>query len=256
MAKSRHSLTSMAEVRSPRPLSAGPLWPALLGLALLLPSGVHAQANVVACGAVSAQASDYRTPTSYTKAVESAHFTPGVESLVRGSTGSVAQDLGFVLDAIPNHHRALAAVMRLGERMKSPQPSGLRYSVACYFDRALRFRPDDVIARLLYANFLARQNRASEAAVQLQLASTAAGDDPFTHYNIGLIYFDLKLYDEALTHAHKAIEYGFPQTALRDELKAAGHWKDPPPAKTTSAPSAAASGASRAPSSPATERRR
>jgi hypothetical protein len=57
-----------------------------------------------------------------------------------------------------------------------------------------------------------------------------AKDNPFTHFNIGLVYFDLKMYDRALAQAHRAIELQLPRTELRDMLTKAGHWKDPPAA--------------------------
>jgi len=119
-------------------------------------------------------------------------------------------------------------MMRYGEKMKSPNPSGTRYSVECYFDRALRFRPDDTIVRMIYATFLAKFARAPEAVRQLEQASASAGDNAFSHYNIGLIYFDLKQYEKALAQAHKTIALGFVQTALRDQLKSVGKWTEQP----------------------------
>lgn len=192
-----------------------------------------AQSGNAACGSLSQGAAgygpyDYRTDKPKLGVVEQYHFTPSVEALTRGSTNVLpGADLDYTLRAIPNHYRALMALMRYGEKMKSPQPPGMRYPVECYFDRALRFRPDDTIVRMLYATFLSKNARKPEAIQQLEQATAAAKDNAFSHYNIGLIYFDLKEYDKALIQAHKAISLGFPQTALRDQLKSVGKWTEP-----------------------------
>lgn len=172
---------------------------------------------------------DYRTDKSNLGMVEDYHFTPAVEALVRGSTAELpGPDLSYTLGVFPNHHRALLAMARLGERMKSPQPPGASYSVDCYFERALRFRPDDVVVRMIYARYLSKTTRSREAIQQLEQATASAKDNAFSHYNIGLIYFDLKDYDRALRQAHKAISLGFPQTALRNQLQGVGKWTEPP----------------------------
>ncbi|APW40855.1 hypothetical protein RD110_21550 [Rhodoferax koreense] len=193
---------------------------------------------------------DYRTEKGNSlHLVESAHFTPVVEALIKGNAGYLGGDLDYTLRAFPNHHRALLAVMRYGEKTKSPKPNDLRYSVECYFTRALQFRPDDTTARLLYASYLGKNSREAEALQQLERTNALAKDNPFTHYNIGLVYFDLKQYDKALAQAHIADDLGFTQTGLRDQLKAAGKWKDAPPrsAARAEAPASAAAPAASAP---------
>ena len=196
---------------------------------------------------------DYRTEKGNSLyLVESAHFTPAVEALIRGNAGYLGGDLDYTLRAFPNHHRALMSVMRYGEKTKSPQPPNLRYTVECYFVRALQFKPDDTIARLIYATFLGKNARVPEALQQLEQVSKLAQDNAFTHYNTGLVYFDLKQYDRALEQAHKAYALGFPQPELRDQLKAAGKWKDAPasvPAASASAAKESAAPASAAASS-------
>ncbi|HSV51247.1 MAG TPA: tetratricopeptide repeat protein [Burkholderiaceae bacterium] len=190
------------------------------------------QAASQACGSIANAFGpfDYRTERGQNlRLVEGAHFTASVESLVRGNTSvSPAGDLDYTLRAFPNHHRALMSAMRYGEKHKSPQPRDLRYSVECYFDRALRFRPDDSIVRMIFATFLSRNERNPEAIKQLEHATELAKDNPFTHYNIGLIYLEIKAYDKALVQAHKAYGLGFTQTALKDGLLAAGKWSEPP----------------------------
>lgn len=201
----------------------------LVGLALTLSiSGVAtAQPSSSGCGPIS-DGIDYRTAKKdELNMVESFHFTPSVENLISGNTSTIGADLDYTLRHFPNHHRALMAMMRLGEKLKTAQPPGARYSVECWFERALRFRPDDSTARMIYATFLAKNGREPETTKQLELTATTAGDNAFTHYNIGLIYFDIKNYGQALIQAHKAYGLGFVQPALRDQLRSVGKWKEP-----------------------------
>lgn len=198
-------------------------------LLLAAPLWVHAQDG--ACGALGNAFGpfDYRTERGNNlHLVESEHFTPYVETLIRGKTGQIGGDLDYTLRAFPNHHRALMAAMRLGERMKMAMPPGMHYTVECYMDRAVRFRPDDEIARMLYSMFLAKAGRTAQAVSQLDTAATSAEgkENPFTHYNLGLNYLDVKEYDKALAQAHKAYSLGFIQSGLKDRLKEAGKWKD------------------------------
>jgi hypothetical protein len=211
-------------------------------IAVLGSTPAHAQSGNSSCGSLSQGTSgygpfDYRTDKPKLGVVEQYHFTPAVEALIRGSTNTLpGADLDYTLRAFPNHHKALLAVVRYGEKLKSPQPSGTHYSVECYFDRALRFRPDDMVVRMIYATFLAKNARLPEAFQQLGQAAGSAADNAFTHYNIGLIYFDLKEYDKALVQAHKAIALGFPRTDLRNQLQSVGKWSEPAELPATPSP--------------------
>ena len=177
---------------------------------------------------------DYRTDRDKLPIVLGAHFTQEVEALIRGTTSHrPGGDIDYTLRAIPNNHRALLAMMRLGEKEKTPQPNGSRYSIECWFERAVLFSPDDGIVRMIYSTYLNSNGRAPEATRQLEIATSYAKDSAFTHYNIGLHYFDMKNYDKALDLAHKAIELGFPQPVLRDKLQSVGKWAEPANAPTT-----------------------
>lgn len=197
---------------------------------------------------------DYRKDTSKLAVVEQHHFSSQVETLLRGMTsGSAGGDIDYTLRAFPNHHRALMAVIRLGEKESSPHPRGMRYPVECWLERAVRFAPDDTVSRLIYASYLAKNKRPDDALSQLERAEASAQDNPFSHYNIGLLYWDLKHYDKALTQAHKAMAMGLPKQELADSLRRLGKWQDPqPPTGTVSAPEAAASSIAPPASSPTT----
>ncbi|TXL65961.1 tetratricopeptide repeat protein [Zeimonas arvi] len=170
---------------------------------------------------------DYRTsPLQRKRLVERHHFTPKVESLRAGETGSVGGDLDYTLRAFPNHPRALLAMVRLGERERTSQVRGANYPVECYFDRAIRFQPDDPQVRVLYAYYLTRNKRPGEARRQLEAAESTSPTDPQVIYNLGLAYLDLNEYDRALAYAHKAYDAGITFPGLRERLKRANKWQE------------------------------
>jgi tetratricopeptide (TPR) repeat protein len=159
--------------------------------------------------------------------VEQFHFTPKVEGLVGGESGYLGSDLSYTLNAIPNHHRALAALIRWHQRTGNPHPPHLRISIECFFDRAVRFRPKDIATRILYSVYLNKLGKAAAATQQLDTATEVAGDDPNAHNSIGLAYLELGNHDAALREAHAAIRLGLTDPPLMERLKAAGKWKDP-----------------------------
>ena len=213
----------------------------LLALALcsLAASVTQAATSGALCGPIGEPFGDYLVDQEKVARAERFHFTPEVEALIRGkSTTVIGSDINFMLSNFPNHHRALVAMQRLAERERTNQPAGALVTVECYFDRAVRFRPDDVVARMLYASYLAKAGRGQEATAQLETAAQHAEGNPFSAYNIGLIYFEMKAYDKALAYAHIAYAAGFPQPALREMLQSVGAWKDiPAPAASSPAPS-------------------
>jgi tetratricopeptide (TPR) repeat protein len=83
------------------------------------------------------------------------------------------------------------------------------------------------VVRVVYARFLSKQKRNDEAAQQLEAAIGYVKDNPLSHYNIGLAYFDMGQYDKALVQAHKALALGLDRTELVDQLKAANQWQEP-----------------------------
>lgn len=213
---------------------------------------VLAQQGGGACGSLESAYGpyDYRVErTGHLRIVERFHFSPAVEGLVHGDSGDIGGDLNYVLMTSPNHHRALLATMRFGEKTKTPQPPGMKFSIDCYFDRAIRFQPDDTVVRELFAQYLGKNGRVPEARQQLAAAARYAGDNALSHYNIGLLYFDLKAYDEALAQAHAAMALGYGRTELRDKLKSVDKWREPPaePDAAASAPGAASAAASATP---------
>lgn len=248
--------------RQRSPLGAGErrslyrLVPLALGLAVC--AGVYAQTGASACGDLANQfgpydyrqhygSSDYKgNQNNPLRLVEHGHFRPNNESLQNGNQGpksEVGPEFEYVLRAFPNHHRALDALIRLAEKKKSDQPD-MRFDVNCWFERAVRFRPDDIIVRMFYATYLGKRNRVPAALEQLDAAVRYSKEENFfTQYNLGLIYFDLKQFDKALVQAKKAYGQGMQRPELRDKLVSSGHWK-------AEVATSAASGPASAPESP------
>ncbi len=215
------------------------LWFAGLAVVSFTSSSVFAQVVGGACGSLQASYGpyDYRTQRGQPlKLVEGAHFSASIEALIHGrGYKPPGQNIAYTLRAFPNHHRALMAMTKLAELEKTPKPSGSTYTIDCWYQRAVTFRPDDTTVRMIYSSFLAKNQRVPEAVAQLEQATAIAKDNPFTHYNIGLVYFDMKLYDKALAQAHKALALGFDRTELRELLVKANQWQEPVNAATDDA---------------------
>jgi len=163
--------------------------------------------------------------------VEDFHFTPGIQSMTKPQNTmmhDMAQDVSYTLGVFPNHPRALLVMHRLALRAKSDPPPGTKVNVECWFDRAVRFRPEDTVVRSLYAQYLGRINRKDDATRQLRLASESAKDNAMSHYNIGLVAMEMGQTELALQQAHRALALGFPRQDLADRLRQANAWADPP----------------------------
>lgn len=169
---------------------------------------------------------DYIDPDQkpYLELVESAHFTPNIETLRHGNSGTLGGELSYTLIQFPNHHRALAAFSKLSLRDKTLKPAGAHYTVWCFFDRAIRFKPNDALVRMLLGNYLLKAGQADKATEQLQIAVDLQPEDPTINYNLGLLYMQKKNYEQAKIYAKKAYELGFPLPGLKNQLVKAGKW--------------------------------
>lgn len=159
--------------------------------------------------------------------VEQFHFTPSVEGLIHGASGPLGADISYTLEHFPNHHRALASLTKLALRDKNRKPNGARYTVDCFYDRALRYTPKDARVRSLYGSYLLALGQADAALEQLEKAAELEPENPTAHYNLGLLYLRKKDYDKARASAEKAYGMGFPLDGLKNKLIAAGQWKEP-----------------------------
>jgi len=171
---------------------------------------------------------DYRIATDEQKRlVEGTHFTPSVQALRAATTGTLGSDIAYTLGAFPNHPRALLAMSNLALRNKVAKPAGSKWSVTCYFDRAIRFQPDDSLVRLVYGMHLIRSGEKDAARVQLGIAEQNPIETGNFHYNLGLAFLDAGDADRALTHAWQASALGYELPGLRRRLEKIGKWRDP-----------------------------
>lgn len=203
----------------------------MLALAVSVAGCGAAQADEVACGSLHNAFGpfDYRTATAHNKQlVEGAHFTTQVESLRKGNTSfDPSGDIDYTLRVFPNHPRALLAMSKLALRERKPKPAGMGFTVECWFDRAFRMSPDDPMPHALFASYLVRAGRRTEAPEVLrQTEERLDPSDANLMYTLGLTYADLKQFDKAVHYAKNAYALGFPLPGLREQLRREGVWKD------------------------------
>jgi tetratricopeptide (TPR) repeat protein len=160
--------------------------------------------------------------------VETAHFTPDVQSLTKGNTADRPDhDLDYTLRAFPNHHQALYSMINYyTDALASTRPP-MRWSAECYLDRAERFQPDDEVVWMLDGVYLSRVHRLDEALAKYKHAEVLRPDSPEVHYNIGLVYLQLHRTDEALKEARLAYDANYPLMGLKNKLKKLGVWTEP-----------------------------
>ena len=156
--------------------------------------------------------------------VEWHHFDINTENLIRGKTGSVGGDIDFLVRYSPNHHRGLAALVRLSLRDKTPKPVGVKIPVECYLLRALEFAPTDAEVHKIYGTYLARLGRDPEALARFEQAEKLSPDDPVIAYNIGLLLTEKRDFERARLYAQKAYAGGVQLPGLRDKLTRPGQW--------------------------------
>jgi tetratricopeptide (TPR) repeat protein len=170
---------------------------------------------------------DYRTERRMLEVVETFHFPPASENLIKPTQGSFGGNFSYALIAFPNHHRALAALIRLSDREKTDKPRGSTFTTDCFFRRALRFAPDDTVARMLYVQYLISRQRRDDAVLHLNAVEEYAQDSPETLQNLGLLRMELGDFEAALKEAHKVMALGFNPRLLREQLVQKGRWRDP-----------------------------
>jgi len=174
---------------------------------------------------------DYNDPfdAEHVAGIEFNHLNRDVETLVRGQTSdSPIDDLAYILRQIPNHHRALAAMANFQVLNGYWQEYESRsiYKADCYFRRALNFNPNDSTVHMIYGIFLHKSGNHEAALTEYLIARDNGPPDAQTHYNLGLLYVDLKQYDSAREEAKRAYELGYPLIGLKARLDRAGEWTD------------------------------
>jgi tetratricopeptide (TPR) repeat protein len=171
---------------------------------------------------------DYRDPASRISVsyVEGNHFSKDTELLRRGNTGDTpGADITYLLNRVPNHPRALLAFMNYVEKTKMDRPQDARFGLECAFARARSYAPDDPAVWALHAMYLNKRGRLDDAIAEMAEASKLAPSNGNIHYNLGLLYFAKKDYENARSQAKQAYELGFPLPGLKEKLVKAGQWE-------------------------------
>lgn len=101
---------------------------------------------------------------------------------------------------------------------------GYPASAECYFDRAIRWRPNDPTVRLIHGLYLHLTGNLQGALAEYKLAERIQPNSADLQYNLGLLYFDTKQYALAKEHAKKAYQLGYPLPGLRKKLTSVGQW--------------------------------
>jgi tetratricopeptide (TPR) repeat protein len=152
--------------------------------------------------------------------VESAHFTPASENLVKGTQQKdPGPDLDYTLRAFPNHHRALNSAIKLRTQKDSGFYRTAGYPPAeCYLQRAVYFSPKDGTSFMLYGMLLHRMGKHDMALEKYNAAELLQPDDLNLKYNMGLLFVDMRRYDTAREYADEVYSKGFPLQGLKRKL--------------------------------------
>lgn len=192
-----------------------------VAIGLLLVDGANAQ-QVPGCGFLqnSYGPFDYRDPLARQNnlpIVEAYHFTPKVEGLKAGQSGSLNRDLDYTLRAFPNHPKALNSVARYALQGGKFEDEAIP-SADCFFRRAMAFQPTDEMVRMLYANYLVKRGQREPAREQYEEALKLAPGSPEVNYDAGLFYLAEGELARARELAAVAYDGGYPLQGLKKKI--------------------------------------
>lgn len=161
------------------------------------------------------------------------HLDPASRRMQEGEySRNVIADIDWTLVRYPNHQGALSLLI------KYALAGGRNYdfqSPECYFKWALDFAPDDGNVLMARAYYNWRTNKIDAAIGDYQEAIKLMPGSATANYNLGLIYFEQKQFQEAAKYAAVAYQLGYPLPALRDKLAGAGYKLPTPPAQESAA---------------------
>lgn len=173
-------------------------------------------------------------PMGLVKRVENVHFQDEMKALnvKRFGVDRLAGEFAYTLRMFPNHPEALYAMSKLeklaGGKLPQTSVSGInpftpKISAYCFFDRAIRFKPEDPHVHYMHAIHLHDRKKLSEARKAYAEAERLGIEGPNFYYNYGLLLTDLKDWETARSYAQKAYAGGFVLEGLRRKLVQAGY---------------------------------
>ena len=160
--------------------------------------------------------------------VEKFHLPQGLEKMNKKKYDRALEDFDFVLRYYPNHPKGLLFMSEVSRRMKKPEIAEK------YFQKAFTMYPGYANTHSIYGIFLQKTDRIEKAIEQYKVSLKLKPNASETHYNLGLALHKTGIQDEALVHAKRAYELGYPLPGLRNKLIKAGIWKKPTPPKAAS----------------------
>jgi tetratricopeptide (TPR) repeat protein len=180
---------------------------------------------------------DYnKTSSSDRNLVERIHFTEHYQAYRLGKAKfqkksdhiieTPAAGFSYTLWAFPNHSYSLAAMEDIAFKNKNDTPPGAQLRIHCYFQRAVRFIPDDPLVRAIYGYYYARRGKKPEAVAQLHIAESLNDDDYSVAVYAAFAYFEIQEYEMALAAAKRAYKLGYQLPGLRKKFERAGIWKE------------------------------
>jgi tetratricopeptide (TPR) repeat protein len=149
------------------------------------------------------------------------HYDPANQRMRAGEYSSrVMHDIDFLLRVFPNHVPALQLAIEY------ERGGGKRHhfrSVDCYFDRARRFVPDDVMVVMMEGTYFSKKGDKARARTSYEDALEMAPESLDINYNAGLFFAQIGEYERALKCANLAYAGGYPLPGLKDKLQKAGY---------------------------------
>ena len=157
-----------------------------------------------------------------------AHLEPALKAmrteLGQGRGGSVSANLHFTLVRIPNHPKALAAIVDYAfEIKKHPRHQRLVNQPECYLQRAMDYAPKDPGPHSIMGVYLFKLMKYEDALKALDDAAKLDPQSSEISYNRGLTLFKLGRYEYAVEAARHAYGRGYPLGGLRRMLRSKGY---------------------------------
>lgn len=148
------------------------------------------------------------------RSVNALHLDKAISNYNNNKIHLACMELEFTLRWFPNHPRGLQFAAELFSKHACPGGK----NADDYFNAALDYRPNDGIIHALYGIYLHKTGSLNKALKQYESALTLIPDAADLHYNMGLLFIEMKNYDDALKHAQKAYEIGHPLPGLKNKL--------------------------------------
>ena len=147
------------------------------------------------------------------------HFNQGQKELADRRYHAALAHYEFILRYYPNQPQVLGLLSELCMKWKSP-----KCDADGWFQRAIERNPNAAPTYLANGIHLHKNERIKEAAEAYLRAAELAPDSINAHYNLGLVYIDLKQYDLANQHAQKSYQLGASLPGLRNRLERLSKW--------------------------------